>query len=202
MPTTTTTAANSTVAPRNTVRFARRLNLGDYNHIEASITVEFTGDPIADTEQFEINARKAFYEAKGLVYSEVGAEFAPDSDDVLRELFDRPIPGVQLTTSVAAVPNITGTHVPVMVEGGQLLGEYEGYPVKLSHSKFGPFLVWGDEDSPQASGGKAFTANVATWDCIVEPNGEKTLAPGGTVGAPYTLPMAVKQLLYKQSKAA
>lgn len=195
---TTTAIATS---PRNTVRFARKLNLGDYNSIEASITTEFTGDPINDTVQFEINARKAMYEAKGLVYSEIGAAFAPDSDDILRELFDRPIPGVQFTQQQAAKPNVTGTHVPVLVEGGQLLGEYGGYPVKLSHSKFGPFLVWGDEDSPQATNGKAFTANVATWDCQIEANGDKTLAPDGIVGGTYSLAKAVKQLEYKKSKA-
>lgn len=183
---------------RNTVRFARRVNLGDYNHVEASITIEFSGDVIEDRENFEANGRTAFFEAKGIVYSELGAEFAADSDNLIRELFEQAIPGVRPVGPSGNVPTVSGTGVAV--EGGTLLGEFEGYPVKLSHSKFGPFIVWGDNDSPQATDGKAFTANVATWDTVANSTGGKDLAPDGTVGAPYTLAKAVKQIQYKASK--
>lgn len=63
---------------RGTVSFTRKVQVRDYESAEAFMSVQFDFDPIAQIESDEsllTRAKGAFYEAKAIVFDELGIEF-------------------------------------------------------------------------------------------------------------------------------
>lgn len=106
---TTTEAPN--VAAVGTVGFNRKVSVRQYESAEASIFVQFDipTDPSLSDEargaQLLANAKAAFFQAKALVYEELGLEFEVGDDGVVRELVNKTFSGpveVVNTTAVEA----------------------------------------------------------------------------------------------------
>lgn len=73
------------------VRFTRKIQVRQYETAEASITIEFgiEDDPNMAVEDklasIRAAARSAFFQAKGLVFEELGLEFTVDDNGVVME---------------------------------------------------------------------------------------------------------------------
>lgn len=185
-------------ALKHSFGFSRKINLGSYESAEATLFVQFSGDPINERETFEANARAAAYEAKGLVFQQLGVDFIADGEDVIREAITRTFPTATVTTTNAVMTPVSPSAI---ASGGSVqaqdIGEYQGKNVRLAFSKFGPFYAWGNE------GEEAVMANLATWHTEADPadSKKKRIKPGEEANA-LSLASAIKQIDYKLSRAA
>lgn len=86
-----------------TAQFSRKVSDGNYGSAEAGIFVQFEIDP-NDTEATTVNARDAFFQAKGAVFDQLDIAYDVREGGYVMELLDRKLgPLTDVTPGATAV---------------------------------------------------------------------------------------------------
>lgn len=86
-----------------TIGFNRKISVRPYESAEASMFMQFEIDPANPDETLKA-AKHAFFQAKALVFEELGLEFSIEDGGVIRELLTKNFGAVtEVTNSPAAV---------------------------------------------------------------------------------------------------
>jgi hypothetical protein len=87
----------------STISFSRKISVRPYESAEASMFMQFEIDP-DNPEVTLASAKHAFFQAKALVFEELGLEFSIEDGGVIRELLTKNFGAVtEVTNSPAAV---------------------------------------------------------------------------------------------------
>lgn len=88
-------------APRATVYYERKVGLPEYGNVVAGIHIQVPTSPGDDLEQIASNAKAAFFDAKALVYQELGIVSALTEENILVEKAARQLGAVSVNDAAA-----------------------------------------------------------------------------------------------------
>lgn len=119
-----TTESPNIATATGTVGFNRKVSVRQYESAEASIFIQFDipSDPDmtdeARTEQILANARGAFFQAKALVFEELGLEFEVTEGGVIRETLTKTFGNVtEVRPQAAPAQNPAASELRAAVAG-------------------------------------------------------------------------------------
>lgn len=75
--------------PKVTVGFERSIKVRDYETAKASVFIQADVPNDADDTAIAVGIRDAFFQAKSIVFDELGIEFSTDEGSVVREAIER-----------------------------------------------------------------------------------------------------------------
>ena len=107
------TIESPTVSPVGHVQFSRKVKIRDYESAEASVFIQFDVDT-NDPDQTVARAKSAMFQAKALVFEELGLAFSVSDTGVIHEIVQNHFGKVTEVTSTVASPSTTTNAEPTI----------------------------------------------------------------------------------------